>query len=222
MENVILHVPETAEDESDYLITDDGLGNGDEFYYYEEYNDDADGEDNSNYIYIINTILSGTARLNILLPTATILAFTIFVSLLTNDGNCTALDQWLMAGFMVLLATSCMFFSITDSFRTATGRRYYGVATLHGIKTLDGARAQPRVPSDYRLRWRDMFHGSLALIAFLTFGLLQNDVLSCYHLHLPRKFINTIPLVVGFIVSVFFVLCPSQRRGVGYPVHGIV
>ncbi|KAI3464433.1 hypothetical protein Pfo_021096 [Paulownia fortunei] len=213
MGNIIQHLNESRDNENDYHVADDQV---DDNEYREAYDQDDD-VDNSNYIYIVNTILSGTARLNVLLPTATILAFTIFASLLTNDGKCTTLDRWLMGFFLALLATSCVFFSFTDSFRTATGRLYYGVATLQGIRNFGGGRARPSVPSDYRLRWDDIFHASLSLIAFLTFALLHNDVLSCYHLALPRKLINTVPLVVGFVISLLFVLFPSTRRGIGYP-----
>ncbi|XP_047964162.1 protein DMP2-like [Salvia hispanica] len=182
-----------------------------------ETSDQEDDVDSSNYIYIINTILSGTARLNVLLPTATILAFSIFAPLLTNDGKCTTLDRWLMGFFLAVSASSCVFFSFTDSFRTSSGRLYYGVATLRGIRNFGGGRARPRLPGEYRLRWSDAYHASLSLVAFLTFALLQSDVLSCYDLVLARKFTNTFPLVVGFVISLLFVLFPSKRRGIGYP-----
>ncbi|EYU22890.1 hypothetical protein ABFS82_03G106100 [Erythranthe guttata] len=186
--------------------------------YDQEDEEDYEDAQNSNYIYIVNTILNGTARLNILLPTATILSFTIFAPLLTNYGKCTALDRWQMGIFLALLATSCVLFSLTDSFKTGTGRLYYGVATLNGIRTFGGGRrVGPCVPSDYKLRWRDLFHSSLSLIALLTFALFHNDVLSCYRLVLPRKFINTVPLAIGFVISVLFVLFPSTRSGIGYP-----
>ncbi|CAL5385571.1 unnamed protein product [Camellia sinensis] len=176
-----------------------------------------DDTDESHYIYILNTILSGTARLNVLLPSATILAFTIFAPLLTNDGKCESLNRWLMGCFLALLAASCIFLSITDSFRTATGRLYYGVATIGGIWTFNGVQKKPLLPSDYRMRWSDLFHSSLSLIAFLTFAALHVDVVNCYYPALPRKVTNTVPLVVGFVISVLFVMFPSRRRGIGYP-----
>lgn len=183
----------------------------------DETHDQQDDVDNSNYIYVVNTILSGTARLNVLLPTATILAFTIFAPLLTNDGKCSTVDRYLMGLFLALSASSCVFFSFTDSFRSSSRRLYYGVATVRGIRNFGGGRARPHVPSKYKLRWSDMFHSSLSLIAFLTFALLHNDVLTCYHIVLPRKFVNTVPLVIGFVISLLFVLFPSKRRGIGYP-----
>ncbi|KAK8308755.1 hypothetical protein V6Z12_D02G081500 [Gossypium hirsutum] len=189
------------------------LPNNNEYYQYLK-EDDAD---ETNFIYIINAILSGTARLNVLLPTATILGFTIFAPLLSNDGQCTSLDRWLLGCFLMFLAASCVFFTFTDSFRTAKGRLYYGVATLSGIWTFDAGRKKPCVLSDYRLRWCDLFHAGLSLVAFLAFAGSHGDVVACYYPGIPRKVTNTVPLVVGFVVSVLFVVFPSRRRGIGYP-----
>lgn len=212
--NITEHLRGSTDPEGDYHPADDQDNDDDRNNGASDQEDDVD---NSNYIYIVNTILSGTARLNVLLPTATILAFTIFAPLLTNDGKCTTLDRWLMGFFLALSASSCVFFSFTDSFRTSSGRLYYGVATLHGIRNFGGGRARPRLPSDHRLRWSDLVHASLSSIAFLTFALLHHDVLSCYRLVLQSRFINTFPLVVGFVISLLFVLFPSKRRGIGYP-----
>ncbi|XP_027357519.1 protein DMP2-like [Abrus precatorius] len=185
----------------------------------ENYSDDLDDYeiDESYYFYVINAILSGTARLNVLLPTITILAFSIFAPLLTDDGECNALNRWLMGTFVAILAVSCVFFTFTDSFRSGTGRLYYGVATLSGIWTFNGGRKKPRVPSEYRLRWSDLFYATLSLVSFLAFAGLHQDVVKCYYPGLPRKVTNTVPLVVGFLVSILFVVFPSKRRGIGYP-----
>ncbi|KAJ0969451.1 hypothetical protein J5N97_022328 [Dioscorea zingiberensis] len=176
-----------------------------------------DGADESQLIYMLNMILSGTARLNILLPSATILSFTIFAPLLTNDGHCDNLNRWLMAAFIALSAASCVFLTFTDSFRTTSGRLYYGVATFSGIWTFNSRRKTPPEPSLYKVRWSDVFHAMLSLVAFLTFAASHFDVVLCYYPAMPRKVTNTVPLVVGFIISVLFVLFPSRRRGIGYP-----
>ncbi|KAJ6383632.1 hypothetical protein OIU78_027007 [Salix suchowensis] len=184
----------------------------DDYFYLKD-----DEPDESRYLHLTNAVLSGTARLNVLLPTATILAFTIFAPLLTNDGMCTTLNRWLMGALWALLAASCVFFTFTDSFRTSTGRLYYGLATFRGIWTFNGGRKKPCVPSDYRLRWADLFHTSLSLIAFLAFAGSHGDVVGCYYPAMPRKVINIVPLVIGFVISILFVLFPSKRRGIGYP-----
>lgn len=101
-------------------------GKDDKLYYPTE-----DDIDESRFIYILNTILSGTARLNVLLPTATILAFTIFTPLLTNNGKCDPTNRWLMGFFSGLSATSCVFLSVTDSFRTTTGRLGYEIVYFY-------------------------------------------------------------------------------------------
>ena len=184
----------------------------DDYFYLKD-----DEPDESGYLHLTNAVLSGTARLNVLLPTATILAFTIFAPLLTNDGICTTLNRWLMGVLWALLAASCVFFTFPDSFHTSTGRLYYGLATFRGIWTFNGGRKKPCIPSDYRLRWADLFHSSLSLIAFLAFAGSHGDVVGCYYLGMPRKVINTVPLVIGFVISILFILFPSKRRGIGYP-----
>lgn len=185
-----------------------------------EHEDDDEEDDNSSFILVLNLVLGGTARLNVLLPTATILAFAIFAPLLTDDGKCTRLNRILTAAFVVLCAASCVFFTLTDSFRSASGRLRYGVATPSGIRTFCGGghrRKGPREPERYRLRWSDLFHTALALVAFVTFAASHHDIVLCYYPGVPRKVVNTVPLVIGFVVSLLFVMFPSKRRGVGYP-----
>jgi hypothetical protein len=179
--------------------------------------DDDDPDDTSSFILVMNLVLSGTARLNVLLPTATILTFAIFAPLVTDDGNCARVNRVLTAAFVLLCATSCVFFTLTDSFRSATGRLRYGVATLKGIATFCGGRKGPREPERYRLRWSDLFYTTLSLVAFVTFAASHHDIVRCYYPEVPRKVVNTVPLVIGFVVSLLFVLFPSKRRGIGYP-----
>ncbi|KAF8642706.1 hypothetical protein HU200_067081 [Digitaria exilis] len=181
--------------------------------------DDDDEDDSSSFIVVLNLVLGGTARLNVLLPTATILAFAIFAPILTDDGKCTRLNRILTGAFVALCAASCVFFTLTDSFRSPSGRLRYGVATPSGIRTFSGDRRRkgPREPERYRLRWSDMFHTSLALVAFVAFAASHHDIVLCYYPGVPRKVVNTVPLVTGFVVSLLFVLFPSRRRGIGYP-----
>jgi hypothetical protein len=181
--------------------------------------DVEDDDDNSSFILLLNLVLSGTARLNVLLPTATILAFAIFAPPLTDDGKCARANRVLTAAFVVLCAASCVFFTLTDSFRSATGRLRYGVATPTGIRTFCAGHGKkgPREPEKYRLRWPDLFHTALALVAFVTFAASHHDIVQCYYPGVPRKVVNTVPLVIGFVVSLLFVMFPSKRRGIGYP-----
>lgn len=181
--------------------------------------DDDSDDDTSSFILLANLVLSGTARLNVLLPTATILTFAIFAPLVTDDGKCTRVNRILTAAFVLLCAASCVFFTLTDSFRSATGRLRYGIATPTGIRTFCGGhrRKAPREPEKYRLRWSDLFHTALSLVAFATFAASHHDMVRCYYPGVPRKVVNTVPLVVGFVVSLLFVMFPSRRRGIGYP-----
>ncbi|KAK1668768.1 hypothetical protein QYE76_056954 [Lolium multiflorum] len=182
-----------------------------------QHDDDDDADDTSSFILVMNLVLSGTARLNVLLPTATILTFAIFAPLVTDDGKCTRINRVLTAAFVLLCATSCIFFTLTDSFRSPTGRLRYGVATPTGIATFCGGRKAPREAERYRLRWSDLFYTTLSLVAFVTFAASHHDIVRCYYPEVPRKVVNTVPLVIGFVVSLLFVLFPSKRRGIGYP-----
>ncbi|XP_050890568.1 protein DMP2 [Lathyrus oleraceus] len=163
----------------------------DDYYDLEDYD-----MDESHYFYVINAILSGTARLNILLPTVTTLAFSIFAPILTNDGECSILNRWLTGIFLFMLAVSCVFFTFTDSFKTATGREWQHLEG-YGLFAVAG-----RNPACHQIT------GLLGL---------HYDVVKCYYPGMPRKVTNTLPLVVGFVVSILFVVFPSKRRGIGYP-----
>ncbi|RZS15725.1 hypothetical protein BHM03_00047593 [Ensete ventricosum] len=46
----------------------------------------------------------------------------------------------------------------------------------------------------------------------LMFALLHDDVMRCYHIDMPRKVTNTVPLVIGFLFSVLFVVFPWRKR----------
>ncbi|KAG6530183.1 protein DMP2-like [Zingiber officinale] len=203
------------------VLIHDGGGGGGDGRRSDDDDDEEDGCADGQLIYILNLILIGTARLNVLLPTATILAFAIFAPLLSNDGRCDGLHRALTSLFLAACAASCVFFTFTDSFRSPSGRLYYGVATPRGIWPFNARRrGKAGAPPDaaaYRLSWPDLFHAALSLAAFMAFAGLHRDVTECYGVRLPRKVTNAAPLAVGFAVSVAFVVFPSRRRGIGYP-----
>ncbi|KAK1391926.1 DUF679 domain-containing protein [Heracleum sosnowskyi] len=174
------------------------------------------GKGRSKFVNFLNTIISGTARLNVLLPSATILAFTNFSPLIINEGQCDHLDRWILGLFLTLSSLFCIFFSLTDSFRTSKGRLYYGIATFSGILSLNGTQKKPLAPFEYRLRWADLFHAILSLVAFLTFAASQKDVVDCYYPHLPRKVSYIVPVLIESVIGTLIILFPSGRKGIGY------
>lgn len=185
----------------------------DEAYHQDGYK----SRNEPHFVNLLNTIISGTARLNVLLPSATILAFTNFSPLVTNEGHCDHLDRWVLGLFLTVSSLFCIFFSLTDSFRTSKGRLYYGIATFSGILPLNGTQKKPHVPFEYRLRWADLFHAILSLVAFLTFAASQKDVVDCYYPHLPRKVSYVVPVLLESVIGTLIVLFPSGRKGIGYP-----
>lgn len=198
-------------------LADSGSGSGEDDKHYHLGGRRNETRDETHFVNFLNTIISGTARLNVLLPTATVLAFTNFTPVITNDGQCNTLDRWILSFFLTLTSLYCIFFSVTDSYRTSRGRLYYGIATFSGILPLDGAGRKPHSPSEYRLRWADLFHATLSLVAFLTFAASQKDVVECYYPELPRKVSYIVPVLVESVVGTLIVLFPSRRKGIGYP-----
>lgn len=67
----------------------------DDYYDLDDYD-----MDESYHLYVINAILSDTARLNVILSTVTNLAFSTFAPILTNNGACSTLNNWLMGFFL--------------------------------------------------------------------------------------------------------------------------
>ncbi|PRQ24458.1 hypothetical protein RchiOBHm_Chr6g0272621 [Rosa chinensis] len=179
------------------LIDNSEHSDGDDYLCFED-----DDTDESHCTYVLNVILSGTACLNVLLPTATILSFTIIAPLLTNDGICTDFSHWLMGFFMPFLQRPASF--------------------SHSLIALKQRRACYTMEWPYFREFRlsmvaDLFHASLSLVAFLTFAGSHNDVVGCFYPGMPKRITNNLSLVVGFVVSSFFVLFPSKRRGIYYP-----
>ncbi|CAL9763526.1 unnamed protein product, partial [Musa acuminata subsp. burmannicoides] len=58
---------------------------------------------------------------------------------------------------VALCAAYCVSFTFTNSYRAASGRLYYAVATLRGIWAFNGRRKGPPEPGKYHLTWSDLF-----------------------------------------------------------------
>ncbi|KAI4962791.1 hypothetical protein ZWY2020_025340 [Hordeum vulgare] len=48
-------------------------------------------------------------------------------------------------------------------------------------------RKAPREPEKYRLRWSDLFHTALSLVAFVTFAASHHDIVRCYYPARPGR-----------------------------------
>ncbi|XP_006659030.1 protein DMP3-like [Oryza brachyantha] len=174
---------------------------------------------------LFSQALASTASLANLLPTGTVMAFQLLAPTFTNNGACDATTALLTAGLLAVLALSCVLASFTDSLRGPDGRVYYGLATPRGLWLLDypsgpGA-APPPDTSRYRLRTIDAVHAALSAGVFGVVAARDKNVVGCFW-PAPAKeteeVLGIVPLGVGVICSLLFVVFPTTRHGIGYPV----
>jgi hypothetical protein len=160
-----------------------------------------------------------------LLPTATVIVYEVLNPIVTNTGDCGAVGYKIATG--VLLAVSaffCAFSTFTDSYVGADdGKVKYGLVTPRGLLpfTDDGAATSGRDFSKYRLRFGDFVHAAFAVAVFAAVSLLADaNTVACFYPSLrdkQKEVVMALPVVVGAVASVVFVVFPSTRHGIGYP-----
>ncbi|XP_021911540.1 uncharacterized protein LOC110825403 [Carica papaya] len=163
-----------------------------------------------------------TAHLANLLPTGSVLAFQLLSPIFTNLGNCDQVSQYMTAGLVALCGLSCFLLSFTDSFKDNNGNVFYGFATLRGLWIIDGsASLPPELAAKYQLRFIDFMHAFMSVLVFAAVALFDQNVISCFY---PTPTVETqevltsLPVGIGVICSMLFVVFPTQRHGIGFPV----
>lgn len=167
--------------------------------------------------------LQSTANLANLLPTGTLLAFQLLTPIFTNNGTCDAATRPLTFGLLVILAVSCFLASFTDSFEGSDGQIYYGFATPNGLWIFD-QQAVSGIPADLR-KWRlnfiDVVHAILSVLVFFAVAFRDKNVVTCFYpkpAHETQEVLDIVPIGIGLICSLLFVIFPTRRHGIGYPV----
>ncbi|KAG5525788.1 hypothetical protein RHGRI_032169 [Rhododendron griersonianum] len=169
--------------------------------------------------------LTSTAHLANLLPTGSLLAFQLLTPTFTKNGLCDSATRPLT--LLLLLATSCFLACFTYSFRASDGQVYYGFATPKGMWVFDSQAAAnasgSRIPdlSKYRLGFIDVVHAVLSVLVFVAVALRDKNVQSCFYPrpgHEAREVLDIVPIGIGVICSLLFVIFPTRRHGIGYPV----
>ncbi|XP_051151833.1 protein DMP7-like [Andrographis paniculata] len=172
----------------------------------------------------VRKAFKGTANLANLLPTGTLFVFHFLSPILTHDGKCTSgATRDLAAAFLASCAVSCFVLCFTDSFRDDNGKVRYGIATFRGLLVIDGSGAA--VPSDeaekFRIRFVDFFHALISVVVFAAVAISDDNVIGCFY---PKpspavvEFVAAVPVAVGSVCSALFVLFPSRRHGIGFPI----
>ncbi|KAF3452633.1 hypothetical protein FNV43_RR03066 [Rhamnella rubrinervis] len=174
----------------------------------------------------VSQTLTSTANLANRLPTGTLLAFQLLTPIFTSNGACDSATRPLTAILLFLLGLSCFLASFTDSVKASDGCVYCGLATFKGLWLFDYTDDDPKgstLPdlSKFRLRFIDWVHAVLTVLVFAAVALRDKNVLSCFYptprLH-TQEVLNIVPVGIGLLSSLLFVVFPTRRHGIGYPV----
>lgn len=171
----------------------------------------------------LSQTLAITANLANLLPTGTLLAFQLLIPSFTNNGSCDSTTRSMTLILLLLLGSSAFLACFTDSFQLPDDRVVYGLATPGGMWIFDPPPDLGALPdlAKHRVRFVDCLHGVLSVLVFVAVALRDKNVVQCF---CPspeaetKEVLDVLPLGIGVICSMLFVVFPTTRHGIGYPV----
>lgn len=109
-------------------------------------------------------------------------------------------------------------------FRDSGGKLRYGIATFTGIFVFDRT-PPPSNQNKYRIRASDFLHAITSLIIFMAVVLYNKEVNECLFSGITDwqavQIIAVAPILIGILGSILFVLYPSTRHGIGFPIGGL-
>lgn len=169
----------------------------------------------------ISQTFQSTAHLANLLPTGTVLAFQLLAPIFSNQGQCDSVSRFMTAGLVALCGLSCFLLSFTDSFKDKNGNVCYGFATIRGLWIIDGSDTlPPEFAAKYKLRFIDFIHAFMSILVFAAIALFDQNVVGCFYpapSHEAQEILTALPVGIGVICSMLFVVFPTQRHGIGFP-----
>ncbi|KAM7474579.1 hypothetical protein LguiB_021822 [Lonicera macranthoides] len=172
----------------------------------------------------LSQTLTSTAQLANLLPTGTLLALQLLTPVFTNNGSCDSATRPMTFILLCFLAVACFLASLTDSFKCANGQVFYGFATFKGMWLFDFQSATGAgLPdlSKYKLNFIDWIHAVLSAFVLVALALRDRNVVNCFYprpSHETQEVLDIVPLAIGMLCSLLFVIFPTRRHGIGYPV----
>ncbi|KAF8391302.1 hypothetical protein HHK36_023606 [Tetracentron sinense] len=169
----------------------------------------------------IRKTFKSTAYLANLLPTGSVLAFQLLSPVFTNEGRCETISRSMTLVLVAICGVSCLLVCFTDSFRDERGKVRYGLATFRGLWVIDGsATIPPELAVVYRVRFIDFVHALLSILVFAAVALFDQNVVKCFY-PTPSKetkeLLIGLPVGIGVICSMLFIVFPTKRHGVGFP-----
>ncbi|XP_020225510.1 protein DMP2 [Cajanus cajan] len=169
---------------------------------------------------VTNTALSAVGNFIKLLPTGTVFVFQFLNPVLSNSGECNATYKCLSVMLLVACAFSCVFSSFTDSYTGTDNQRHYAIVTSKGLWPSSVPPANTVDLSGYRLKFGDFVHAALSLLVFAVLALLDTNTVRCLYPGFEstqKILLQVLPTVVGVLAGGNFVISPSKRHGIGYP-----
>lgn len=170
----------------------------------------------------ISQTFVSTAHLANLLPTGSVLAFQLLSPIFSNQGDCDVASRSLTAGLVTLCGLSCFLLSFTDSIKDSKGNVCYGFATFRGMWIIDGsANLPPQVAAKYKLKFIDFVHALTSILVFAAISLFNQNVVNCFYPQPSdgtKEVLTALPVGIGVICSMLFVVFPTKRHGIGFPV----
>nr|GMD11507.1 protein DMP6-like [Ipomoea batatas] len=169
----------------------------------------------------ISQTFESAAHLANLLPTGAVLAFQLLSPIFSNQGDCDAVSRFMTAGLVAMCGLSCFLLSFTDSYKDQKGNVCYGVATLNGLWVIDGSVSlPPELAAKYKVKFIDFVHAVMSVLVFGAIALFDQNVVSCFY-PTPSKeaqeILTAVPVGIGVVCSMLFVVFPTKRHGIGFP-----
>ncbi|GJN28941.1 hypothetical protein PR202_gb17117 [Eleusine coracana subsp. coracana] len=176
---------------------------------------------------LVDKTLSSACNIVKLLPTGTVLAFHALAPSFSNHGACGSASRYLTLALIGVCAASCVLLSFTDSLVGKDGKLYYGVATSRGFYpfNFDGTDNeirgkfgdQPRM----KVRALDFVHALVSAALFVVVALGNAGIQSCLFPEPEvgsdvRQVLTSLPVGLGFLSSVIFMIFPTTRKSIGY------
>ncbi|XP_062176908.1 protein DMP3-like [Alnus glutinosa] len=172
----------------------------------------------------VSQTFTATANLAKHLPTGTLLAFQLLIPIFTQNGACDSATRPMTIILLVLLGLSCFLACFTDTVEASDGHVYNGFATFKGLWLFDYPDPSGAGLPDlrkYQVRFIDVVHAVLSVLVFGAVALRDKNVLGCFYPtpgHEAKEVLDIVPLGVGIICSLLFVVFPTRRHGIGFPV----
>ncbi|XP_004508330.1 protein DMP2-like [Cicer arietinum] len=165
-----------------------------------------------------NKSTNGIGSLIKLLPTGTVFLFQFLNPVVTNSGQCKAINKYLSSILLAICGFNCFFSTFTDSYTGTDNKRHYGFVTPKGLWPSEASNSIDL--SKYKLKVSDFVHAVLVLIIFAMLGLLDTNTVLCFYpsfVKTQKTLLQVMPVAIGVVVGWVFMVFPQQRHGIGYP-----